>query len=140
MAAVDRLVQQVIRLVERDTVDGVASRRPPELSEGHVEMLQPLADNLDLPGRLATTLRVVSNRQDGRWHDRREDARAGLTELVALCADSLEPDPSLPPPVDAGARDRHVALGARVTGAQEYWTVLSDPGGLAYCLVARDPK
>lgn len=79
MAAVDRLVQQVTRLVERDTVDGVASGRPPELSEGHVEMLQPLADNLDLPGRLATTLRVVSNRQDGRWYDRREDARAGLT-------------------------------------------------------------
>jgi len=41
---------------------------------------------------------------------------------------------------DTGARDRHVALGARVTGAQEYWTVLSDPAGLAYCLVARDPK
>ncbi|MET9268753.1 hypothetical protein [Kribbella sp. NPDC003557] len=103
---VERLVQQVTRLVERDTVDGVASRRPIELSDGHVEMIQPLADNLDLPGRLATTLRVVSNHQDGRWYDRRADARAGLTELVALCADALEPDPSLPPPVDAGARQR----------------------------------
>ena len=41
---------------------------------------------------------------------------------------------------DAGARDRHVALGARVTGAQEYWTVLSGPAGLVYCLVNRDPK
>jgi hypothetical protein len=41
---------------------------------------------------------------------------------------------------DAGARDRHVALGARVTGAEQYWTVLRDPAGLAYCLVNRDPK
>ena len=114
MAAVDRLVQKVTRLVEKDTIDGVASRRPPELSDGHVEMLQPLADNLDLPGRLATKLRVVSNHQDGRWHDPREDVRAGLTELVARCADSLEPDPSLPSPVDTAARDR---LGRAVTRA-----------------------
>jgi hypothetical protein len=41
---------------------------------------------------------------------------------------------------DAGARDRHVALGARMTGAEQYWTVLSDPAGLVYCLVDRDPK
>ena len=41
---------------------------------------------------------------------------------------------------DIGARDRHVALGARVTGAEQYWTVLSDPAGLAYCLVGREPK
>jgi hypothetical protein len=40
---------------------------------------------------------------------------------------------------DPEARDRHVALGARVTGAQEYWTVLTDPAGREYCLVARDP-
>lgn len=41
---------------------------------------------------------------------------------------------------DAGARSRHVALGARVTGAEQHWTVLADPAGLAYCLVGRDPK
>jgi hypothetical protein len=40
---------------------------------------------------------------------------------------------------DKEALDRHVALGARVTGAQEYWTVLTDPAGREYCLVARDP-
>ena len=40
---------------------------------------------------------------------------------------------------DQEARDRHVALGARVTRAQEYWTVLTDPAGREYCLVARDP-
>jgi len=40
---------------------------------------------------------------------------------------------------DAGARDRHVALGARVTAAQEHWTVLADPAGREYCLVGRPP-
>ena len=40
---------------------------------------------------------------------------------------------------DAGARDRHVALGARVTGEQPYWTVLTDPAGREYCLVRRAP-
>jgi hypothetical protein len=40
---------------------------------------------------------------------------------------------------DAGALDRHVALGARVTGVQQYWTVLTDPAGHEYCLVGRDP-
>jgi hypothetical protein len=39
---------------------------------------------------------------------------------------------------DAGARARHVALGARVADAQQYWTVLTDPAGRQYCLVSRD--
>ena len=41
---------------------------------------------------------------------------------------------------DAGAQARHVALGARVTEAQQYWTVLTDPAGRVYCLVNRDPR
>ncbi|WP_327640371.1 hypothetical protein OHB24_18900 [Kribbella sp. NBC_00482] len=107
-ANVDKLFQKVNQLVVLDSEDGVTSLRRGqtlELSAGHVEMLQPLADNLDIPGRLATSLHSISG-TEGRWHDRREDARAGLTELVAMCADSLEPDPALPEPVDAGARDR----------------------------------
>jgi hypothetical protein len=40
---------------------------------------------------------------------------------------------------DAGALDRHVALGARVASVQQYWTVLTDPAGHEYCLLARDP-
>ncbi|TDW98926.1 hypothetical protein [Kribbella sp. VKM Ac-2566] len=107
-ANVDALVQKVNQLVVLDSVEGVSSLRRGqtlELSAGHVEMLRPLADNLDLPGRLATALHSISGTQ-GRWHDRRDDARAGLTELVALCANRLEPDSSLPEPADAGARDR----------------------------------
>ncbi|TCC34976.1 hypothetical protein [Kribbella sindirgiensis] len=107
-ANVDKLVQKVNQLVVLDSIDGVSSLRRGQtldLSDGHVEMLRPLADNLDLPGRLASSLHSISDTR-GRWHDRREDARAGLTELVALCADSLEPDSSLPEPADAAARDR----------------------------------
>jgi hypothetical protein len=38
-----------------------------------------------------------------------------------------------------GALDRHLALGAGVTAALEYWTVLTAPAGRAYCLISRDP-
>jgi hypothetical protein len=41
---------------------------------------------------------------------------------------------------DSQARETHVALGARVTTALEYWTVLADPAGRAYCLVNRSPR
>ena len=41
---------------------------------------------------------------------------------------------------DPLARDRHVALGARVAATQQYWTVLNDPAGREYCLVGRDPR
>jgi hypothetical protein len=41
---------------------------------------------------------------------------------------------------DALARERHVALGARVAATQQYWTVLSDPADREYCLVGRDPR
>jgi hypothetical protein len=32
-----------------------------------------------------------------------------------------------------------LALGASVTAALEYWTVLADPAARAYCLVNRNP-
>jgi hypothetical protein len=34
---------------------------------------------------------------------------------------------------------RHVALGAVVIDTFAHWTVLSDPGGLTYCVTGRDP-
>jgi len=40
---------------------------------------------------------------------------------------------------DPRALGRHVALGARVTATEQYWTVLTDPAGREYCLVGRDP-
>src|ERR1700722_7862795 len=41
---------------------------------------------------------------------------------------------------DLLARDRHVALGARVAATRQYWTVLTDPAGREYCLVGREPR
>lgn len=34
---------------------------------------------------------------------------------------------------------RHVSLGARLVGEHDWWTVLRDPAGLAYCLTDRSP-
>jgi hypothetical protein len=34
---------------------------------------------------------------------------------------------------------RHEALGARVLSVEEFWTVMSDPAGLSYCVTDRDP-
>lgn len=34
---------------------------------------------------------------------------------------------------------RHVALGARVGNVEEFWTVMRDPAGTAYCITDRDP-
>lgn len=48
--------------------------------------------------------------------------------------------------VDFGCTDRdaavawHVDHGARVTGAFQHWTVLTDPAGHEYCLVGRPPR
>lgn len=47
--------------------------------------------------------------------------------------------------LDVGTSDRaaevrrHLALGATVLAEQEFWTVLTDPAGLAYCVTDRDP-
>jgi hypothetical protein len=108
-AEVDKLARRVVRLVEADTVDGVSSLRPGErlqLDERHEKLLKPLAQNLDLPARLAPMAHKFAHHGDPRWHDPREDARRGLTALVARSADALAPDSSLPPPENAKARDR----------------------------------
>jgi hypothetical protein len=47
--------------------------------------------------------------------------------------------------LDLGTTDReaetvrHRALGASVVAREEFWTVLTDPAGLAYCITDRDP-
>ena len=56
-----------------------------------------------------------------------------------------EPDGTVRAHLDVGTPDRgaeverHVALGARVLATEEFWTVLADPAGLAYCVTDRDP-
>jgi hypothetical protein len=73
---------------------------------------------------------------------------AGAGMPVRLLLQSLEeaaPGQRVRGHVDFGCTDRdaavawHVDHGARVTGAFQYWTVLTDPGGHEYCLVGRPP-
>jgi hypothetical protein len=58
--------------------------------------------------------------------------------------DAAEPGQQVRGHVDFGCTDgqaiaRHEALGARVTGTHQFWTVLADPAGRPYCLVDRNP-
>ncbi|MEU4196219.1 hypothetical protein AB0E69_30230 [Kribbella sp. NPDC026611] len=80
------LVRAVSRLVAEDTkgwssatADEIARR----LTLSDQRRLRPLADNLDVPARLAPGPGEV---------DRRPEIRGALTELVAHCAAVLEPD------------------------------------------------
>ena len=56
-----------------------------------------------------------------------------------------EPDGVVRAHLDVGTPDRgaeverHLALGARVLATDEFWTVLADPAGVAYCVTDRDP-
>lgn len=57
--------------------------------------------------------------------------------------DDAEPGQRVRGHVDVGCADgqaiaRHEALGARVIGAHQFWTVLADPAGHPYCLVDRE--
>lgn len=99
-ANVDILIRKVNQLVVEHT--GGVSFAPPEIDAGHRRLLEPLADNLDVPAKLAPSVDAVLNHRYGRAYDRRGDIRVGLTELVALCANSLEPSE----PTPAGPADR----------------------------------
>lgn len=64
--------------------------------------------------------------------------------LLLQRREQAEPGDQVRGHVDFGCTDpralgRHVALGARVTATEQYWTVLTDPAGREYCLVGRDP-
>ena len=84
----------------------------------------------------------------------REPQVGALPEFVRLVEDGRlrlllqrlgEPDgpvrahPDLASANRAADVDRHVALGAVVSGVHDFWTVLTAPGGQVYCLTDRDP-
>ncbi len=108
---------------------------------------------LDLPGsrfddeaqvwadRVEGRLEVLGRRPEFAWV-RTPDGPQPLTLLVQRLDRA---DGALSAHLDVGTSDRdaevrrHVALGADVTTDEEFWTVLSDPAGLAYCITDRDP-
>jgi hypothetical protein len=88
---------------------------PPALGQDLRDRLEPLADNLDVPARLAPTVPAALGR--GSTSDPRADIRASLTELVAICADSLEPPAALPEASDPAHRTRLAAATSRAYAA-----------------------
>lgn len=112
-ANLDTLIRKVDALVVRDT--GGVSFGPPAVSQGLRDRLEPLADNLDVPARLAPTVPAALGR--GSAHDPRADVRASLTELVGICAESLEPPDSLPETKDPAHRTRLAAATSRAYAA-----------------------
>ena len=36
--------------------------------------------------------------------------------------------------------ERHLRFGANVVRVEKYWTTMSDPTGMEYCLTSRDPS
>ena len=82
----------------------------------------------------ATTGEFVPLRRpaDQPWRfllQRTHDARPAVSAHLDLGTDDR-----------AAEVERHVALGAVVEAEQEYWTVLRDPAGSAYCITDRDPE
>jgi len=74
------------------------------------------------------------------------DGPAGMpVRLLLQRLDDAAPGQRVRAHVDIGSTDvagevaRQVGLGARVTGTFQHWTVLADPAGREYCVVARRP-
>jgi hypothetical protein len=70
----------------------------------------------------------------------------GPDEALAVLVQRLDrPDGPVAAHLDVGSPDRaaeterHIALGASVFTVEEFWTVLLDPTGAAYCITDRDP-
>jgi len=81
----------------------------------------------------------VGGRAEFSWVGR----GAGVVRLLTQQRVLAEPGERVTGHVDAGCADlaattrSHVAAGARVVAQDAWWTVLADPAGRQYCLVAR---
>ena len=72
---------------------------------------------------------------------------AGPGRALSVLVQRLDrPDGPMGVHLDLGTHDRpaetarHLALGATLVGVEEFWTVLRDPSGTAYCITDRDPQ
>ncbi len=117
---------------------------------GHRSMVYQVS--LDLPGMaydaeatfwaevLEATPEVLSRRPEFTWL--RRDRQLALDVLLQRLDDE---DGPVTAHLDLGTTDRsaevarHVALGAAADENEEFWTVLTDPAGLRYCVTTRDP-
>ena len=96
-------------------------------------------------GLVGGTVEVLRSRPEFSWlrGPRQLALDVLLQRLEVSTGSSIEPEVSAH--LDLGTTDRedevarHVALGARAGVVEEFWTVLTDPAGLAYCVTDRDP-
>ena len=94
-------------------------------------------------GLLDRRVDVLERRPEFAWL-RAAPGSTGLA-LDVLLQRLDEPEGLVRAHLDLGTTDRsaevarHEGLGARVRSVEEFWTVLSDPSGLAYCVTDRDP-
>ncbi|GAB2571264.1 hypothetical protein [Kribbella endophytica] len=109
--AVDNLIVLMNRAVVEHTggVPSVYGREVLEVTPELRAAIEPIADNLDVPARLAPNLRAVLAHRDGRVVDERQYLHEQLTTLVATCAGALEPDDRLPGTPESPERDRLAA-------------------------------
>jgi len=115
-APVDDLIRTINQLVVADTnCRSMASGNElPGVTRTDRSTLTPLAENLDIPQRLAPSPAAVVNRGSGTAYDQRPAIRAALTEVVASCANTLEAQGPLPEAADPSDRSR---LGIAVSRA-----------------------
>lgn len=115
----------------RSVVDQVCLDVPAELHDRELGFWQQL------------TGREVGSSSHPEFHRLLRPADDGL-ELLVQRLD--EPLGEVRAHLDVATSDRaaetarHTALGARVVDEQEWWTVLTDPAGSAYCLTDRRPR
>lgn len=115
----------------RSSVDQVCLDVPAELHDRELAFWQAL-----------TGREVSGFAQHPEFHRLARPASEPLHLLVQRLDDPLG---EVRAHLDVAASDvvaetaRHEALGARVVGVHDWWTVLTDPTGAAYCITGREP-
>jgi hypothetical protein len=102
---VEALVRRITLVVAQDLGTAPPDRLP-ELREYDEELLLRLAENIDIPARLAPGRDAVLKAAGGRAEDDRPKLRGLLTDLVADCAYAIEPEGRLPEPGSVEGRSR----------------------------------
>jgi hypothetical protein len=105
---VNDLIRKISRLVASDTGgrSTAAGEQLPGMTPTTEFLLRRLADNLDIPARLAPSPAAVVGRGPGPAYDERPDILAALTTVVAQSAANLDPREQLPAPADPSHRER----------------------------------